>query len=104
MSPEEVRASKERANIKRRVRRLWSGDSTVEEICEEVGLSSEEFALLREEMKLSERKGFYCPDQETIRLECAKFRAGWTQAEREARLEGARCVRINKATQGDNYA
>jgi len=94
MSPEEIAESKVRANAKRRLRRLWVGDSTVEEMCEELGLNQKQFEALAEELGLGERGGVYLPTQEDIRRECAKFRMSWSQHERESRLEASRSARM----------
>ena len=106
MTPEEKAASMERANQKRRLRRLWASDSSLEEICEEVGM--EEQALLRfaGELGLQDRQApeCYLPSPLEIRLATARIRMGWTQVEREARLEGRLSDRLDNATGRDNYA
>jgi hypothetical protein len=103
MTPEELSEAKARANKKRALRRLWASDSTNDEICEDLDLSGEEFAALVVEMKLPERKEptCYLPTPQEIRIETAKIRMGWSQEERESRLERARSVRIEIATGGD---
>lgn len=76
------------ANQKRALRRLWPGDLTTDEIRDEIGVTREEFAAAVLAMGLPERQegAIYMPSPEVIRLECAKIRASWTPAEREARL------------------
>ena len=90
MTPEELAASKAAANLKRRLRMLWSGDSTIEEIADELVMSEEQVSSLAASMGLGERPevDLYEPDEKTIRAACARIRAGWTPDERESRLAG----------------
>jgi hypothetical protein len=90
MTPEELAASKAAANLKRRLRMLWSGDSTIEEIADELVMSEEQVSALAASMGLGERPevDLYEPDEKTIRAACARIRAGWTPDERESRLAG----------------
>lgn len=76
------------ANQKRALRRLWPGDLTTDEIRDELGITPEQLLAAAAIMGLPERQEgtIYIPSPETIRLECAKIRASWTPAEREARL------------------
>jgi len=104
LTQEEIARNKQRANEKRKLHRLWAGDSTFAEICEEMGMSEPavlEFAAL---LGLGHREEpeFYLPSQEEIRLATARIRAGWSQTEREARLEAARTARMNEPTGHDN--
>lgn len=46
----------------------------------------------------------YLPTPLEIRLATAAIRMGWTQVEREARLEGRLTDRLDNATGRDNYA
>lgn len=103
MTPAELAAAKERANLKRRVRRLWAGDSTIAEICEEVEMTEEELRAFAVGLGLGERQEptFYLPTPQEIRMETASIRAGWSQAERESRLEAARSCRMSDATGDD---
>lgn len=103
MTPAELAAAKERANLKRRVRRLWAGDSTLAEICEEVEMTEDELREFATGLGLSERQepSFFLPTPHEIRLATARIRAGWSQAERESRLEGVRSGRISNATGDD---
>lgn len=94
MTEEELAASKARANIKRGLRRLWSGDSSEEEICDELGIGMEELQALKVELSLGPRQGFYVPSPARIRVECARFRASWSPAELDARIERARSGRM----------
>lgn len=61
-----------------------------DELAEELQLAPEQIVALAESMGLGERvePECYLPTAEEIRLETAKFRAGWTQAERDARVQG----------------
>lgn len=88
MTPEELQAAKERANLKRRVRRLWAGDSSLAEICDEVGMNEPALRAFAATLGLVERDEPEChlPTPEEIRLEMARIRFQWTQVEREARL------------------
>jgi hypothetical protein len=95
MTPEELAASRATAKIKRRLRMLWTGDSTVAEIGEELGVEPAELHRLAEEMRLGDRTTrAYLPTQQEIRLECARFRAGWTPAELESRIVSPRRGRL----------
>lgn len=103
MTPEELATAKERANLKRRVRRLWAGDSSLAEICDEVGMDEAGLRAFAATLGLVDRAEpeCYLPSQLEIRLATAQIRSQWTQAEREARLEAARSVRIGDATGDD---
>ena len=46
----------------------------------------------------------YLPTPLEIRLATASIRMGWSQVEREARLEGRLTDRLDNATGRDNYA
>jgi hypothetical protein len=106
MTPEELAASEERANQKRKFRRLWKGDSSHGEICEEMGMTEEQVAAFAASLGLGEREepDVYIPSPEDIRMACARIRAGWSQVEREARLEAARSARMDIATGHDTDA
>lgn len=94
----ELAASRERSTLRRRLRLLWRGDSTDDEIREELALGEEEFRAIVAEMGLPERsRDIYLPDPATIRRECAIIRSKWSQAERESRLEAAWSARIDNA-------
>jgi hypothetical protein len=87
LTPEQVAAAKESANLKRRVRRLWAGDLTLGEICEELSLGEGEFLALAASLGLHDRPepDVYLPTPEEIRLAAAEVRAGWTRVELESR-------------------
>ena len=72
---------------KRALRRLWKGESTNEEICEELGWDTATLAQAVAFLGLPERvePEVYLPTPEEIRLECAKLRFGWTPSERDSR-------------------
>lgn len=76
------------ANQKRAIRRLWKGDLTTQEICEELGFTESMLLAASAILGLPERTepDVFVPTPEYIRLECAKIRMKWTAAEREARL------------------
>ena len=102
--PDEIARNKKRANEKRKLHRLWAGDSTFAEICDEMGMTAEAVGVFAASLGLGERAEpeFYLPSPEEIRLETARIRAGWSQAEREARLEAARSVRMNDQPTGQD--
>jgi hypothetical protein len=107
MTPEEKLASKDRANQKRRLRRLWSSDSSLDEICEEMGMGEDELLAYAAGLGLKDRDppDCYIPTPLEIRLATASIRMGWTQAERDARLEGRLSDRLEDATtEADNDA
>lgn len=91
LTPEEISANKARANRKRLIRRLWVGEYTLTEICEEMRMAEHEVLAFADSLGLGERvePECYLPSLEEIRLACAKIRAGWTQSEREARRAAA---------------
>lgn len=76
------------ANQKRAIRRLWKGDLTTQEICEELGFTEDRLLAAAAFLRLPERvePDVYIPTEVEIRLQCAIIRSGWTPAEREARL------------------
>lgn len=87
LTPEEIAEAKERANLKRRIRRLWTGDLTMEEIVEEVGMPEDEFLAIAATLGLHDRPepDVYLPTPEEIRLAAAEIRRGWSRPELEAR-------------------
>lgn len=106
-------------NQKRAMRRLWRGGLSLEEVAEELSLSSVDFGdcdtveftaemvvEIADAMGLPERvdPNDYIPTPEEIRLACAQIRQGWTQAEREARIGGGAAGRIKEATGEHNHA
>lgn len=101
MTPAEIKASKERANKKRKLHRLWNSENTIDEICEEMDMDEDEVVVLATEMGLPEMPEScrsYIPTPEELRLACAAVRAGWTDAERDARRTGCFIDRIGYAT------
>ena len=89
---------------RRRLRRLWQGESTTEEIASELGLTEGEIMAVAENLGLPERTiaDVYLPSALEIRLATAEIRSRWTQSEREARLGAAWSARINNT--GGQYA
>jgi hypothetical protein len=104
LTEDEIARNKRRANEKRKLHRLWAGDSTFAEICEEMAMPPDAVREFASSLGLGHREEpeFYLPTPEQIRLETARIRAGWSQTEREARLEAARAVRMNEPTGHDN--
>jgi hypothetical protein len=91
MTPAELLASKDRANLRRRLRRLWASDCLFSELCDEMGMTGDEVRLYAAAMGLGPDRpepDVYLPTPEQIRIETAKIRAAWTPEEREARLGG----------------
>lgn len=101
--PKLTAEGKAAANRKRQFRRLWKSDCTYDELCSEVGMTSAEVRIFANSLGLGERPEPepYLPTPDEIRLQCAIFRAGWSQVEREARLGGRPLGRINNATGQD---
>lgn len=93
-------------NQKRALRHLWKGELTLDEIAEEMCFTAEELDVAVALLGLPEREetDVYLPTREEILLAAAQIRAGWTQAEREARLAAARSVRMEDATGLDTNA
>lgn len=109
-------------NQKRALWRLWMGEYSLEEIPEEMELATASFTdtescsvreftletvvMAARQMGLPERvePDIYLPTQQEIRMACAVFRAGWTQAEREARMAGSFIDRMKEAPGEHNNA
>ena len=104
MTPEELSAAKDRANQKRRLRRLWASDCSFEELCEEMGMAAPELRRYAATLGLTDRPDpdCYVPSPLDIKIAAAQIRMGWTQVEREARLEGRLSDRLDNATGSDN--
>ena len=87
LSPQQISENKARANLKRRVRRLWAGDLTLPEICDEIGLPESDFLELAASLGLRDRPepDVFIPTPEQIREAAATIRAGWSRAELESR-------------------
>ena len=103
MTPAELSASKERANRKRQLHRLWAGDSSLDEICDDLGMNEDEVLEFAQSLGLPPRPEpeFFLPTPEEIRLACAAIRSKWTQLERESRRAAAWGGRIDIATGHD---
>lgn len=106
LTPAEIAANKERANRKRRMRRLWAGDLSMQEICEEMEMPMVDLVAYAATLGLHERvePDVFVPTPEEIRIEAAKIRMRWTQAEREARLGGRQFGTLEDATRRDIHA
>jgi hypothetical protein len=109
-------------NQKRALWRLWMGEYTLDEIPEEMDIATASFKdtescsirtftvervlAAAKVMGLPERvePNIYLPTPQEIRIACAGFRAGWTPAEREARMAGFSADRIKEATGDHNHA
>lgn len=74
------------ANGKRKLRRLWRGELTLEEVAHEMEVTLGELRVLVEYLELPERSepDVYLPTPVEIQIAAAKIRAAWTPAEREA--------------------
>lgn len=75
-------------NKKRSLRRLWRGDLTNDEICDELGFTKDQLEEARVLLDLPEREepDVYVPTQEEIRMACARIRSSWSQSTREQRI------------------
>ena len=76
------------ANQKRAIRRLWKGDLTTEEICEEMQFTGNQLDEARTSLGLPEREepDTYLPSPLQIKIECAKIRETWSESTREQRI------------------
>jgi hypothetical protein len=110
------------ANQKRALRRLWDENLTLDEIASDLTFSTYEWSLKGEVAEVVEfdvpavlgAAMFLClgprpdvpppPSPEEIRLAAAGIRAGWSQAEREARLKNAWGGTLDSATGVNNSA
>lgn len=74
------------ANGKRKLRRLWRGELTLDEVAHEMEVTIDELHVLVECLELPERTepDVYLPTQLEIQMAAAAIRAKWTPAEREA--------------------
>lgn len=100
LTEEEIARNKRRANEKRKLHRLWAGDSSFDEICEEMAMTEPQVRAFAASLGLTHREEprCYLPSPAEIRLATARIRSQWTQTEREARLEAARTARMNEPT------
>lgn len=106
MTPDELLESKERANLRRRLRRLWVSDCLFDELCDEMCMSPEQVRRYAVEMGLDPNRpepDIYLPTPQEIRVATSKIRAGWSDEERDARL-GGRLLGILNATGDDTDA
>jgi hypothetical protein len=104
MTPEELAASKERANLRRRLRRLWVSDCLFEELCDEVGMTADEVRAYAKTLGLDPHRPepeVYLPTQEEILAETTMIKMSWTPAEWESRLGGRALGNIDDATGDD---
>lgn len=92
------------ANQKRKLRHLWKGDSTDEEIREEMEFSEHELGEAIRLLELPERDEptCYIPTIEEIRLQTAIIRSQWTQAERDERIRSAWGSKMEVDEEGSN--
>lgn len=93
-------------NQKRAIRHLWKGELTLGEIAEELGLTLQQLDEIALRLDLPDRpdSNVFLPSREEILLAAAAIRAGWTQAEREARLVGGWRCTMDVATGVDTNA
>jgi intergrase/recombinase len=91
-TPEQLAESKVRANHKRRIQRLWSGDLTLEEICDEIGMTRDEFLAEASAIGLENRPepDVYVPTPEEVRMAAAEIRRKWSPEVLESRRVGHR--------------
>lgn len=104
MTPDELAASKERANLRRRLRRLWVSDCLFEELCDEMGMTAAEVRVYAVSLGLDPNRpepDVYLPTPEEILRETTKIKMSWTPVEREARLGGRPFGSMEDATGDD---
>lgn len=79
LTPEQIVEIKAAANFKRRIKRLWAGDLTLTEICEEIGMTEGEFLGHARSLGLENRPepDVFVPTPEQIRMAAAEIRRGW---------------------------
>ena len=79
------------ANGKRKLRRLWRGELTLEEVAHEMEVTLDELGVLAACLGLPERAepDVYLPTPVEIQMAAARIREKWTPAEREASLKRA---------------
>jgi len=79
LTPEQIAEIKKAANHKRRIKRLWAGDLTLGEICEEIGMTEDEFLWHAKLLGLENRPEpyAYVPTPGEIRMAAAKIRSEW---------------------------
>jgi hypothetical protein len=79
MTPEQLAASKEGAERKRQIRRLWKSDQSLLDICEKLGLDEDAALALAASLGLSERPpvDYYLPTEEEIADATAAIRETW---------------------------
>jgi len=101
---EEILANKERANQKRKLRRLWSySDLSFEEVCDEMDMTEPELRKYAASLGLGDRQepSVFIPTPEEIRMSAAEVRTTWTQADRESRLGAGAFGRMATEQQSD---
>lgn len=92
----EHQGAEERANFRRRFRRLWRGKLPFDVICERLDVEPGEAMEIAESLGLGERNApdVYYPTPEEIRLKAAAMKGKWTPDERDYRLRGASVEQI----------
>lgn len=81
---------------KRRLQTFWVSDRTLAEIAEEMGWTVSRVRYAARLMGLGRRRTrAYLPTPQEIRAVSAIIRAGWSSAEREARIAAAWGGRMN---------
>lgn len=93
------------ANEKRKLRHLWKGDSTIEEILDELGFTPEQLESARVFLGLPRDEDRECkaylPTPEQIRIATAEIRSRWSQSEREERIRAAWGGTLNGTKEDD---
>ena len=87
------------ASGKRKLRRLWRGELTLEEVASEMDVSLDCLFELARSLGLHTRiePDVYMPSNLEIQKAAAEIRSRWTSHEREERLKAAHSARL-KAT------
>lgn len=87
------------AKGKRKLRRLWKGELTLDEVASEMDVSLDGLFQLAATLGLHDRvePDVYMPTTLEIQKAAARIRSEWTSHEREERLKAAHSARL-KAT------
>lgn len=87
------------ANEKRRLRRLWVGELTTDEIAHEMGWSLETLLAVARSLGIPDRiePDVYMPSEIEIKMAAASIRMSWTDAERDQRLRAAWSVTMEES-------
>lgn len=76
--------------LRRKIQRLWVGELTLDEVCEEMGMTEAELTAFASSIGLPPRGHVECylPAPLEIVEACARYRHSWQPGEREVRRVG----------------